>query len=57
MKEGGETVVGHELVLLSISGDLVSVHADHGHLDGATEVEVVVAEVIGGGLEAVLVHA
>ena len=49
-----EAFVGHDLVLLSISSDLVGIHADHGDLDWACEVEVVVAQVIAAGLKLVL---
>ena len=38
-------------VVLDIVAELVGVHADHGYLDGAAEVVVVVAHVIGGCLE------
>ena len=38
-------------VILHIVAELVGVHADHGYLDGAAEVVVVVAQVIGGCLE------
>lgn len=47
MKERGKALVWHEFVLLGISADLVRVHANHGDLNWATEVEVVVAEMIG----------
>ena len=46
MEIAGETNARLALVLLSVGADLVSVHAHHGDLDGAREVEVVVAQVI-----------
>ncbi len=57
MEEGGKTLVRHQLVLLSVGSYLVSVHADHGNLDRAAKVEVVVAQVVGGGLKAILRHS
>lgn len=51
MKASGKLLIGHNLVLLSIFSNLVRVHADHGHLDGALEIEIVVAQVVGRGLE------
>ena len=38
-------------VILHVVAELVGVHADHGYLDGAAEVVVVVAQVICGCLE------
>ena len=40
-----------DMVILDVVAELVGVHADHGYLDGPTEVVVVVAQVIGGCLE------
>jgi hypothetical protein len=40
-----------DMVILDVVAELVGVHAYHGHLDGPTEVVVVVAQVIGGSLE------
>ena len=54
MEERSEPLVGHQLVLLGVCGDLVRVHADMGNLNGASEVKVVVAEVIGARLKLVL---
>jgi hypothetical protein len=38
-------------VILHVVAELVGVHADHGYLDGAAEIVVVVAQVIGGCLD------
>ena len=56
MEVKGQVLIGHELVLLGIGCNLVGVHAHHGYLDGASEVEIVVTQVICGGLELVLGH-
>jgi hypothetical protein len=53
----GETNIGDQLVILGICAYLVSVHAHHGHLDGPSEVEVTVAQMIRGRLKLILVHA
>ena len=53
MKVVAEAFVGHDLVLLGISSDLMGIHADHRDLDGTSEVEVVVAQVIGAGFNLV----
>ena len=47
MEIAREANAWHTLVLLSVGADLVSIHANHGDFDGASEVEVVVAQVIG----------
>ena len=47
MKIAGEASAGDALVLLGIRADLVRVHANHGYLDRSSEIEVVVAQVIG----------
>jgi hypothetical protein len=52
----GEAGTGLNLVLLGVGADLVRVHADHGDLDGAHEVEVVVAQVVGRSFEVILVE-
>jgi hypothetical protein len=56
MEIAGEAYARYALVLLGISADLVSVHAYHGDLNRASKVEVVVAQVIGRGLELILGH-
>ena len=48
-----EAFVGHDLVLLGISSDLMGIHADHRDLDGTSEVEVVVAQMISACLKLV----
>ena len=57
MKEVRETFIGHKFVLLSVEGNLVSIHADHGHLDGTSKVKVIVAQVVGVGLKLILIQA
>ena len=47
MKIAGEASAGDALVLLGIRADLVRVHANHGYLNRSSEIEVVVAQVIG----------
>ena len=58
MKESIESSVRLlNLVLLDIGAELVSIHAHHGNLDWTSEVEIVVAEMIGRSLKLLLVHA
>ena len=52
----GEADTWLNLVFLGVGADLVSVHAHHGDLDGAHEVEVVVAQVVGRSFEVILVE-
>lgn len=47
VEEASHVLVGLNLVLLCIGADFVGVHAHHGDLDRACEVEIVVAQVIG----------
>ena len=56
MKITRKASAGNDFVLLGVGTDLVSIHANHGDLDGAGKVEIVVAQVIGGCLEAVLIE-
>ena len=55
VEETGHLVIGLTLVLLGIGANLMGVHAHHGNLDRACEVKVVVAQVVGGCFEVVLV--
>ena len=58
MKESIESSVRLlNLVLLDIGAELVSIHAHHGNLDWTSEVEIVVAEMIGRSLKLLLVHS
>lgn len=56
MEESRETSARNEFVLLSIGANLVGIHANHRHFDGASKVEVVVAQVVRGCLKLILVH-
>ncbi len=56
MERVREINIRYDLILLSVGADLFSIHADHGDLDWAHNVEVVVAQVIGWGLELILRH-
>jgi hypothetical protein len=57
MQVAREAGTGHNLVLLSVIADLVGVHAHHRDLDRARKVEIVVAQVVGGCLESILVKS
>jgi hypothetical protein len=52
----GEAGTRLNFVFLGVGADLVGVHAHHGDLDGAHEVEVVVAQVVGRSFEVILVE-
>lgn len=56
VEESWETSAWNEFVLLSIGANLVGIHANHRHFDGASKVEVVVAQVVRGCLKLILVH-
>ncbi len=44
-------------VVLIVSANLVSIHADHGHFYGTCKVKVVVAKMISCGLKGVLINS
>ena len=56
MKITRKAIAGNDFVLLGVGADLVSIHANHWDLDGAGKIEIVVAQVIGGCLEVILVE-
>ena len=56
VEEASHLIVWQNLVLLSVCADLVGVHANHGNLDWACKVEVVVAKVIGGSFKVILIQ-
>ena len=56
VEEASHVLVGLNFVLLCVCADLVGVHANHGDLDRACKVEVVVAQVIGCSFEIVLIQ-
>lgn len=56
MKVAREASTWHNLVLLSVGADLVGIHANHGYLDRAGKVEIVVTQVISGSLKLILIH-
>ena len=56
MKVAGETSAWDNLVLLSIGTDLVGIHANHGDLNRAGKVEIIVTQVIGRCFKLFLIH-
>ena len=57
MEEASHVFVGlSNLVLLCVGADFVGVHAHHGDLDRACEVEIVVAQMVGSSFEIRLIQ-
>ena len=56
MKITRKAIAGNDFVLLGVGADLVCIHANHGDFNGSSKVEIVVAQMIGGCLEVILVH-